>query len=409
MVQRYCPIRGPDNQEMNLSQSGWRLSIGGDWTTILRSLWGLNLERTMHDIERLVTDIQRGVDLALGSEPGIRTIFADPDELAKLIMAGEFRRISGEKTHDCPVPRFCILSVTWECNLTCTGCYARNYDRGSEMSLDTIRRVLGEAIDLGSYIFVIVGGEPLMVDGLIETLASLTGGLFFLFTNGTLMDESHAAALGSAPNVFPIFSTEGADEHTDERRGAGVGEKIRNAMALLKRNEIAFGVSTMVSPANLDEVTSRKWFDHIWDLGVRFAFLIDYVSCGGKPDKSLALSEDDMARKTAALDARWAEARPLAMNFPFDEYADDAPCQAGGAGMMHINADGAVEPCPFSHYAVDNVRDKSLAEILGGEFFTRIREDICTLPNPTKTCLLSQHPEKVAALASQLGGGSTEG
>jgi MoaA/NifB/PqqE/SkfB family radical SAM enzyme len=222
------------------------------------------------------------------------------------------------------------------------------------------------------------------------------------------MDETHAAALGEAPNVFPIFSTEGSDEHTDRRRGTGVGEKVRNAMALLRRNDIAFGISTMVSPDNLSEVTSRKWFDYIWDLGVRFAFLIDYVACDGAPDKKLTLSAEEMDRKTAALAGRWAEARPLAINFPFDEYADDGPCQAAGGGMMHINADGDVEPCPFSHYAVDNVTEKPLSEILAGEFFTRIRNELCTLPNPSKSCLLSQHVEKVAALASELGGGSTE-
>lgn len=362
----------------------------------------------MHDIQRLVADIDRGVKLALGQDPSIRTIFSDLDELARVIMSGELRRTSSEKTRNCPVPRFCIFSVTWECNLDCVGCYAENYRSGSEMSLETIRRVLGEAIELGSYIFVVVGGEPLMVPGLIETLGELTGGLFFLFTNGTLMDDSHAKALGDAPNVFPIFSTEGADRHTDQRRGTGVGEKVRTAMALLRRENIAFGISTMVSPANLDEVTSRKWFDQIWDLGVRFAFLIDYVACDGKGDESLKLSEEQLAGKKTALDARWSEARPLAMNFPFDEYADDAPCQAAGAGMMHINADGHVEPCPFSHYAVDSVTEKPLHEILGGEFFTRIREEICTLPNPSKSCLLSQHDEKVAALAAELGGRSTE-
>ena len=348
------------------------------------------------------------MELALGQDPGIRTIFADPDEMTKLVVAGELRREASEKEHGCPVPRFCILSVTWRCNLDCKGCYASNYSRGSEMPLETIERVLREAIDLGSYVFIIVGGEPLMVPGLIETLGNLTAGVFFLFTNGTLMNESHAEALGEAPNVFPIFSTEGTDEHTDSRRGDGVGRKVRDAMALLKARDMAFGVAAMVTPGNLSEVTSRKWFDRIWDLGVRFAFLIDYVPCGDEPDESLILSDRDMARKKDALDARWSEAKPLAMNFPPDEYADGEPCQAAGFGMVHINADGNVEPCPFSHYAVDNVTETPLAKILGGEFLTRIRENICTLPNPTKSCLLNQHPEKVAALAAALGGGSTE-
>ena len=363
----------------------------------------------MQDISRLVADIQRGVELALGQDPGIRTIFTDPAALRKLIVSGELRRQAGERTSGCPIPRFCIVSVTWKCNLDCTGCYAANYTRGSEMSLETIERVLAEAIDLGSYNFIIVGGEPLLVPGLIETLGSLTGGLFFLFTNGTLMDESHAAALAEAPNVFPILSNEGADEYTDPRRGVGVGEQVRDAMALLRSCDMAFGIASMVTPGNIEHVTSRRWFDRIWDLGVRFAFLIDYVPCGGEPDESLILSEQDMARKKTALDARWEEARPLAMNFPSDEYANDAPCQAAGAGMIHINADGYVEPCPFSHYAADNVTEKPLAEILGGEFLTGIREKICTLPNPSRSCLLNQHAGEVAALAAQAGGGCTEG
>ncbi|MDP6547047.1 MAG: radical SAM protein [Phycisphaerae bacterium] len=363
----------------------------------------------MQDIGRLVTDIQRGVEVALGDDPGIRTIFSDPDALRKLIISGELRRQGSERKHDCPVPRFCIVSVTWKCNLDCAGCYAANYKGGSEMSLETIERVLAEAIELGSYNFIIVGGEPLLVPGLIEMLGSLSGGVFFLFTNGTLMDESHAAALGEAPNVFPILSTEGDDEHTDSRRGDGVGAKVRDAMALLQSCDLAFGIASMVTPENIEHVTSREWFDRIWDMGVRFAFLIDYVPCSGKRDESLILSDRDMARKAAALDARWAEARPLAINFPSDEYSGDAPCQAAGAGMIHINADGYVEPCPFSHYAADNVTEKSLVEILGGEFLTSIRDQICTLPNPSQSCLLNQHAGEVAALAAKLGGGCTEG
>lgn len=362
----------------------------------------------MQDIGRLVKDIQRGVELALGQDSGLKTIFTDPAAMRKLVMSGELRRQANERKHGCPVPHFCIFSVTWRCNLDCKGCYASNYTRGSEMSLETIERVLRESIDIGSYNFVIVGGEPLMVPGLIETLGSLTGGMFFLFTNGTLMNEAHAKALAEAPNVFTIFSSEGSEEYTDFRRGEGVGRKVRDAMALLDSRNIAFGVAAMVTKGNVSEVTSRQWFDHVWGMGARFVFLIDYVPCGDEPDESLILSDEDMARKKVALEARWDEARPLVVNFPVDEYSDDAPCQAAGGGMMHINADGFVEPCPFSHYAVDNVMEKSLLDILGGEFLTTIRDEICTLPNPTLSCLLNQHVSKVAALATAMGGSCTE-
>lgn len=65
----------------------------------------------MQDIGRLVTDIQRAVKLALGQNPEIRTIFADPAEVINLVVAGEFRRQASGKRHGCPVPRFCIFSV----------------------------------------------------------------------------------------------------------------------------------------------------------------------------------------------------------------------------------------------------------------------------------------------------------
>lgn len=64
------------------------------------------------------------------------------------------------------------------------------------------------------------------------------------------MNESHAAVLREAPNVFPIFSTEGADEHTDSRRGDGVSKKVRDAMALLNGYDVVFGIAAMVTPEN---------------------------------------------------------------------------------------------------------------------------------------------------------------
>jgi len=49
------------------------------------------------------------------------------------------------------------------------------------------------------------------------------------------------------------------------------------------------------------------------------------------------------------------------INFPPAEY-DWGGCQAAGKGFLHINADGWVEPCPFSHFASDNLMEKPLAE-----------------------------------------------
>jgi len=76
--------------------------------------------------------------------------------------------------------------------------------------------------------------------------------------------------------------------------------------------------------------------------------------------------------------------------------------------MIHINADGYVEPCPFCHYAADSVHEKSLPEILASPFFTELRARLDHLPNPRSECLLSTHLDHVRGIAGKTGAFSTE-
>ena len=95
------------------------------------------------------------------------------------------------------------------------------------------------------------------------------------------------------------------------------------------------------------------------------------------------------------------------MNFPPDEYAAGV-CHAAGRGMIHINADGCVEPCPYSHYAADNIKDKPLEEILASPFLARIRRDVLPLPNPLGRCLLFTYGRQVREIACRTGAFFTE-
>ena len=97
----------------------------------------------------------------------------------------------------------------------------------------------------------------------------------------------------------------------------------------------------------------------------------------------------------------------MVLNFPPSEYAV-GPCHAAGRGMIHINADGYVEPCPYSHFAADNVRDKPFEDILRSDFLSTIRSDLLDLPNPRGQCLMFDHQPEVQQIASQTGGFDTE-
>jgi hypothetical protein len=67
-------------------------------------------------------------------------------------------------------------------------------------------------------------------------------------------------------------------------------------------------------------------------------------------------------------------------------------CMAGGRNYLHINQNGDIEPCVFAHFAVDNIKDKSLEEALKGDFFRSIRERIPYHPNLLRPCMIIDHP-----------------
>ena len=361
----------------------------------------------MASIERLLSSLGSTLSGIQDELSDTRFILADPERLSSVFLEGERRRLDSQQRTGGPVPRFCIFSVTWQCNLNCTGCYARNYPRTRQLSLDQIRRIAGEACDLGSFIFVIAGGEPLMVPGLIETFGQLTDALFILFTNGTLLEDSHAEALASAGNIMPVVSVDGDARLTDERRGDGVGAKVDRAMQRLRNAQVPFAFAGMVTHQNLRHVTSRAWFDQLWQAGARFGFLIDYVPIGPDAPEFLTLTDEDRAYKAHAVERRLEEGRPAVVNFPPDEYAAGT-CQAAGRGMIHINANGLVEPCPFSHFASDGVLDKSLEEILRSPFLRTLRDEVLDIPNPRGECLLASHEAQVRAIARRTGAFGTD-
>lgn len=361
----------------------------------------------MIPIARLLKDIRRGARQARKQGWNRPLLVRNVPRLLGKLSAGEKRRKASQKRLGVCVPRFCLFSVTWRCNLKCKGCYARNYAQRGDMSLDQIGRVVDEACRLGSYLFVIVGGEPLLVDGLIELLSARDDALFFLFTNATLLGPPQAEFLGRCRNVLPVISVEGDQLLTDARRGPGVGEKVGEAMRLLRESNAALGFSSMVTHRNVETVTSRAWFDDLFEAGARFGFLIDYVPLPHGLEPSLILTDADRRRKDRRVAQRYREARPLVLNFPPDEYTTGC-CQSAGRGFIHINADGYVEPCPFSHYASHNVLEAPLEEIYASPFMRMLRDAFTDAPNPGGHCMLFKHDEQVRRIAAHCGAFSTE-
>jgi hypothetical protein len=95
------------------------------------------------------------------------------------------------------------------------------------------------------------------------------------------------------------------------------------------------------------------------------------------------------------------ETKPVLLGDFMGDGAVVGGCIAGGRKYFHINSQGDIEPCVFCHYAVDNIREKSLKEALNSPFLRYIREQIPYNENLYRPCMLVDKPE-VSRSAIQL-------
>ena len=64
--------------------------------------------------------------------------------------------------NDCNVPWAILLDPTSACNLHCTGCWAAEYGHKLNLDLETIDSIVKQGKELGTYMYIYTGGEPLV-------------------------------------------------------------------------------------------------------------------------------------------------------------------------------------------------------------------------------------------------------
>ena len=71
-------------------------------------------------------------------------------------------RMDSIKKYGCNVPWAILMDPTAACNLKCTGCWAAEYGHSSSLSYEDLARIISQAKELGTYMYLYTGGEPTM-------------------------------------------------------------------------------------------------------------------------------------------------------------------------------------------------------------------------------------------------------
>ena len=319
------------------------------------------------------------------------------------------RQVTAE--NDCNVPWAILLDPTTACNLHCNGCWAANYEdkRHKSLSFEELDSIICQAKEMGTYIFLYTGGEPLVRKKDLIRLCDKHRDCFFSsFTNGTLVDEEFADELLRVKNFMPAFSIEGFREATDSRRGEGTFDKVVHAMDLLRERKVPFGASLCYTSQNYDSITSDEFIQFLVDKGVLFAWIFTYMPIGkGAPVELIATAEQRTGMYHVVRDT-WRHTVPIFFADFWNDGEYTGGCIAGGRRYLHINAGGDVEPCAFIHYSDSNIREKSLLECYESPLFKSYRAHQPFNENMLRVCPLLDNPGKLSEMVNESGAKSTD-
>ena len=310
--------------------------------------------------------------------------------------------------YGCNIPWAILLDPTSACNLRCTGCWAAEYGNKLNLTVDEIDSIIRQGKELGIYMYIYTGGEPLVrKKDLIALCEKHADCQFLAFTNATLIDEEFAREMLRVKNLIPAISLEGFEEATDGRRGGGVYQKVVQAMSILKNHKLPFGISACYTSANLDSISSSAFIDQVVEWGAAFIWYFHYMPVGNDAVPELLPSpsqREAMYRRVREIRA----AKPIfAMDFQNDgEYVGG--CIAGGRRYLHINANGDVDPCVFIHYSDSNIRQKTLLECLQSPLFMAYHDSQPFNENHLRPCPMLENPEKLREMVHRTCAHSTD-
>ena len=282
-------------------------------------------------------------------------------------------------------PGFLLVSPTKACNLHCQGCYADSGVTKEKLEWDIMDRMFDEARHLwGAPFLVISGGEPLIYrdrgKGMMDLFEKHDDCFFMMYTNGTLIDEDMARAMGRLGNISPAISVEGLRLETESRRGKGVFDRILKAMDNLRREKVFFGISMTATRDNAEKILSDEVINFFFEeMGAMFAWVFHYMPIGRAYTLQLLPTPEQRL---------WMWQRSWQLVYDRHLFIADfwnsgtaaKGCLAAGhrGGYMTVDWNGAVSSCVFMPYSPVNIHDiyaqgQTLNEAWAQPFFAQVR------------------------------------
>ncbi|MDR1964002.1 MAG: radical SAM protein [Planctomycetaceae bacterium] len=266
-------------------------------------------------------------------------------------------------------PPFLFFSLTNACNLRCRGCWVTSEQERTILPdllpVDKMERVIKIGQQHSVYFYTLLGGEPFLTSTMWELIEHHPEAYFQVITNGQFLDTNNVRRLKNLGNVSPLVSIDGFETENDARRGSGTFINAVNGCRELHRQKLLYGVATVVTAQNFDQVLTEVYVRQFIELGAMYLWFYVYRPVG--TDSDLAVDREKLLELRQRL-LRLRRKMPIILIDTYWDAQGRAVCPASKGMAFVVGAKGSIEPCPPLTVARNFLNDNE------GDFYKTINE-----------------------------------
>ncbi len=203
------------------------------------------------------------------------------------------------------VPIVGNFEITPRCNLACRMCYVRLskeqvMERGGELSTETWKSYIADAIDQGMLLMLLTGGEPMLRPDFsdIYEFSHERGVLISINTNGTMLTKEHLDLFAKMPPLRINMSLYGASETTygDLCGDGDAFNRVVSAIKMLRGIGIDVKLNHTVTPYNVCDMEAVHMLAKELEVPVQMAsYMFPPARRGVNADSRLSAEESAKA------------------------------------------------------------------------------------------------------------------
>lgn len=272
------------------------------------------------------------------------------------------------------VPEQVSVAVTGDCPCDCNFCCAKGIRAEPELSLDDMKAIIDQSLEMGTHLFTFDGGEPLLRDDIYDIIRYVDDrAVTVMFTNGLLLTREVVRKLKEAGLRCLQVSIDSPyqEEHDEIRCVPGIYEAAVEGIRFAVEEGLITGIYYVARPENTDPETLEALYRMAVDTGAHEICIYDIIAIGRwltheaetmtPADRQRTI---DFHKRVNRLDGEG----PKVMSFSYFESPERFGCMAGKR-WIHITPAGDVIPCSYTPVTFGNVREEPLKDI-----YRRVRE-----------------------------------